>query len=129
MARYEHLPIYKKAFDLNLYIEQMVRQFSRYHKYTLGTELRTRAREVARLIMQANNLPARSREKADTLRQLREEVEQMKLTARLCKEVRAFQNFNAFQTTINHLIDLSKQTEGWLKSLSAAEQTGPESAT
>jgi len=30
MARYEHLPIYKKAFDLFLYFEKIVRKFSRY---------------------------------------------------------------------------------------------------
>jgi hypothetical protein len=36
MARYEHLPIYKKAFDLFLYFEKIVRKFSRYDKYTLG---------------------------------------------------------------------------------------------
>ena len=42
MARYEHLPIYKKAMDLTIYFEKIVRNFSRYHKYTLGTELRGR---------------------------------------------------------------------------------------
>ena len=41
-----HLPIYKAAFDLNVYVEQIVRHFSRYHKYTLGTELRERARSL-----------------------------------------------------------------------------------
>ncbi len=39
MARYEHLPIYKKAMDLTVYLEKIVRNFSRYHKYTLGAEL------------------------------------------------------------------------------------------
>jgi hypothetical protein len=39
MARYEHLPIYKAAMDLTVYIEQVVRNFSRYHKYTLGPGL------------------------------------------------------------------------------------------
>ena len=41
MARYEHLQIYKAGFDLAVYIEQIVAGFSHYHKYTLGTELRT----------------------------------------------------------------------------------------
>jgi hypothetical protein len=40
VARYEHLPIYKKAMDLTIYFEKVVRNFSRYHKYTLGSELR-----------------------------------------------------------------------------------------
>ena len=29
MARYEHLPIYKKAMDLTIYLEKVVRNFSR----------------------------------------------------------------------------------------------------
>jgi hypothetical protein len=40
MARYEHLPIYKQAMDIAVYFEKTVAHFSRYHKYTLGTELR-----------------------------------------------------------------------------------------
>jgi hypothetical protein len=45
MARYEHLPIYKTAMDLTIYLEQVVRNFSRYHKYTLGSDLRQQSRE------------------------------------------------------------------------------------
>lgn len=43
VARYEHLPIYKKAMDLAVYFEKVVRNFSRYHKYTLGSELRAKS--------------------------------------------------------------------------------------
>ncbi|MDQ3774751.1 MAG: hypothetical protein M3461_10520 [Pseudomonadota bacterium] len=34
------MPIYKWSYDLCLYVEQVVRGFSRYHKYTPGAELR-----------------------------------------------------------------------------------------
>ena len=54
MARYEHLPIYKKAMDLTIYFEKVVRNFSRYHKYTLGSELREKSREIVGLIIKAN---------------------------------------------------------------------------
>ena len=40
MARTEHLPIFKGTYDLCLYLEQVVHVFSRYHKNTLGTDLR-----------------------------------------------------------------------------------------
>ncbi len=40
MARHEHLPIYKAALDMTVHFEKLVAGFSRYHKYTLGTELR-----------------------------------------------------------------------------------------
>lgn len=39
MARYECLPIYKAALDMTVHVEKRVAGFSRYHKYTLGTEL------------------------------------------------------------------------------------------
>ena len=54
MARYEHLPIYKTAMDLTVYLEQVVRNFRRYHKYTLGTDLRQQSRELVTVIIRAN---------------------------------------------------------------------------
>ncbi len=43
---YTNLPIFKQALDLNVYIEETVRNFSRFHKYGIGTELREKTREV-----------------------------------------------------------------------------------
>jgi hypothetical protein len=86
MARTEHLPIYKSAYDLCLYFEQIVRNFSRYHKYAIGQDLRDGARRVLKLIVRAN---AR-REKARVLLQVREEVEELKVLLRLCHDAKAF---------------------------------------
>ena len=36
MAKYDHLPIYKKAMELMVFLENAVRGFSRYHKYSIG---------------------------------------------------------------------------------------------
>ena len=55
MARYEHLPIYKTAMDLTVYLDQVVRNFSRYHKYTLGSDLRQQSRELVTVIIRANS--------------------------------------------------------------------------
>jgi hypothetical protein len=46
VAQSEHLPIYKAAYDLCLYLEQVVRNFSRYHKYGIGADMREAARRV-----------------------------------------------------------------------------------
>ncbi|MGQ0593817.1 MAG: four helix bundle protein [Gammaproteobacteria bacterium] len=93
MAQSEHLPIYKRSYDLCLYLEQVVRGFSRYHKYTLGADLREGARRVLKLIVRANG----RRDKAPALLELREEVEALKLLLRLCQDVKAFANFKAFE--------------------------------
>ena len=118
MARYEHLPIYKKAFDLNIYFEKIVRGFSRYHKYTLGTELRDNARQIVELIIRANSTVDRVK----ILIELREKLEKLKLIIRLCKEVKAFNNFKSFNVAINHVIDISRQNEGWISSLTKTKE-------
>ena len=68
MARYEHLPIYKQAMDLTINFEKIVRNFSRYHTYTLGSELRSASRDMVRLIINANT----AREKLPVVYELRE---------------------------------------------------------
>ena len=59
MARYEHLPIYKAALDMPVHFEKLVAGFSRYHKYTLGTELREASRGVLMQVLRANNAATR----------------------------------------------------------------------
>jgi len=75
VAYTDHLPIYKSSYDLCLYLEQVVRNFSRYHKYSLGADLRDGARRVLKLVVRAN---AR-REKEEVLLQIREELEELKV--------------------------------------------------
>ena len=112
MAQTEHLPIYKRTYDLCLYLEQVVHNFSRYHKYALGADLRDGARRALKLVVRAN---AR-RDKASVLLQLREELEELKVLLRLGQDVKAFPNFNSFQHAITLVVEIAKQNEGWLKS-------------
>ena len=82
MARYEHLPIYRDAYDLCLYFEKTVRNMPRYDKYTLGSELRNLSREVLRLIIRANS----EEDRAETLREIRAKVEESKVVLLLAYE-------------------------------------------
>jgi hypothetical protein len=113
MAQYEHLPIYRKAFDLSVYLENIARNFSRYHKYTLGSDLRNLSRKIVRLIICANS----ERDKIATLEKIRVTVEELKVTARIRKEVKAFKNFNSFQYMMRESISIGKQCEGWIRSI------------
>ncbi len=54
MGFHENLLIYKKAMDLAVYFEKIVKNFSRYNKYTVGTELRSLSKEILKLIVKAN---------------------------------------------------------------------------
>lgn len=122
MAKYEHLPIYKAAFDLLVYFEKIVANFSRYNKYTHGQALRDLSREILTLIVRANN----TQDKLPVLKELGIRLEELKVLIRVCKEIHAFGNFNSFRTSINHVIEIAKQNEGWMRSLSGKKKR-PES--
>ena len=112
MARYEHLPIYKQAFEVAVYLEKVVAGFSRYHKYTLGSELRNRSRSIVALIVKANA----QQQKKPQLLQLREQLDELLILLRLAKEVKAFRNFKAFQHVVEQVVSVCRQNEGWIKS-------------
>ncbi len=109
MARYEHLPIYKAAMELAVYFEKIVRNFSRYNKYTIGAELRNRSRQIACHVMRANSLE----DKKGSLRELVAMIEELKVVIRLTKESRAFYNFNSYTYSSKLTATLSKQAQGW----------------
>ena len=46
VARYEHLPIYQQVMDVTVHFEKVVAGLSRYHKISLGTQLRHASRAV-----------------------------------------------------------------------------------
>ena len=77
MARYEHLPLYKKAMDTAVRAETVVKGFSRHHKYTLGTDLRNQSHEIVRLVILANS----QADKSGPLGLLRDTIEDLKVTS------------------------------------------------
>ncbi|MHB8808736.1 MAG: four helix bundle protein [Desulfobulbaceae bacterium] len=121
MARYEHLPIYRTAMELCVYLENTVKNFSRYHKYAIGAELRELSREVLRLIIQANSL----RDREDVLRGLVRHCDMLAAMLALAKEVKAFASFTSFQHAAGLAVSLSRQGEGWLKSSRAGQNRRP----
>ena len=112
MAQTEHLPIYKASYDLCLYLEQIVKNFSRYQKYALGADLRAGARKALALVVRANS----RRDKVPVLLELREELEALKVLLRLSRDAKAFANFHSFEHAITQVVDIARQNEGWLKS-------------
>ncbi len=104
MARYEHLPIYKSAFELAKYFDQIVRNFSRY---TYGADLRNLSRAILKCIIRAKN----ATDKVATLLENRERIEELKVVLRWCKELQVFPNFDSYQVSINHTKRKTETTE------------------
>lgn len=123
MARYEHLPIYKKSIELAVYLQQVVRHFSRYNKYSIGAELRDHSRKIILLIIRANSC----RNKVAILTELVETCEMLKTSIVFAKEVKAFASFKSFQHASSLAVVLCKQSEGWLKSSRKSQNHQPSS--
>ena len=124
MARYEHLPTYKAALDLTVHMEKLVAGFSRYHKYTLGTELRSGSRELLMQVLRANNAATAACRSAE-LWVLRERVDALLLTMRVAKEAKAFKafkSFTAYLSAVEQVGSVARQNEAWFKQTQARAQ-------
>ena len=112
MAYYEHLPIYKVGLDLCVYFEKIIRHFDRHHKYIIGADLRKLSIKSVKLIIKAND----TQNKLPLLLELKDNLEEIKILIKICKEVRAFNSFRSFAVSIKMVDNLIKQCNGWIKS-------------
>lgn len=108
--RYDNLPIYKSALDLCVYVETMVKSFDKYHKYTIGEDLRSFSKDLLFLIHRANI----SQNKKEFLVDLRNKCEDLKMMINLTKELKAFKSFKQFENISKLTIEVCKQSQGWL---------------
>ncbi len=109
---YENLPIFHVAMNLAVYIETIVKSFERYHKYTIGVNLRERTQKMLFLISQANM----ANDRVSKLFELREMCEMTKITIQLAQELKAFRNFKQFEQSTKLAVEVCKQSQAWLKS-------------
>jgi len=109
---YENLPIFKRALELNVYLEEAVRNFSHYHKYAIGSELRQKAREVLYGIYRVYF----AKDKQASIMALRDSIEELKITIYLAKELKSLRDFKQFEILSRLAVELAKQAQGWLGS-------------
>ena len=119
MARYEHLPIYKKAMELGVYLETVVKNFSRYNKYTIGKDLRDLSRKIVSKLSVPTHPPTGSRSG-----ELVEYCEMFKTTIFFAKEAKAFPGSTVF--SMPAACCFTEQTE---RGLAQKQQKEPESST
>jgi hypothetical protein len=112
MSLYEQLPVYKKALDLTVYFNTIVRHFDKHSKYTIGAELCNLSRKILILIARANA----KQERQAKLQEAIELLEELKILIHVCKEIKAFRSSNSFEFATRKTIEVAKQCEGWLRS-------------
>jgi hypothetical protein len=109
---YTKLPIFKKAMELNVYIETIVKSFSRYHKYSIGAELREKSREVLYAIYKVFF----AKNKIDAIKNLRDTNEELKIIIFLANELKVLKSFKQFEISSKLCFEIGKQSQGWLGS-------------
>ncbi len=85
MAKYDQLPIYKKALELIVFLENAVRGFSRFHKCSIGERMRQTSWDVITLVVRANNTSVAARR--PILVALRDKVEDVNIALVVAKEL------------------------------------------
>ena len=113
--------LWRDATRLLRLIEDAVRRFPRYHKYTLGSDLRHQAMGVCRLILRAWH--ARD-DRARQIERLVLAVDDLKLMVQLGKEIGAFASFSEFQAVAELAVTLGRQSGGWRRR--AGQQPSPQ---
>jgi len=108
-------PILRDANRLLLEMEQSVRYFPRYHKYSLGSELRAQVFKINQLIARAWQYKDQS---LYYLKRVIRAVDDLKIQLQLAKELKVFRNFAEFQRLAELTISLGKQSGGWYRKLS-----------
>jgi len=110
---YENLPIFKSALELCVYLETIIRKFEKYHKYTIGVDLRIYSKEILFLINRAN---ISQKDRVANLVKLRNGCEDLKMLVRLSKELKAFRSFKQFEQSSKLVINVCRQAQAWLTS-------------
>ncbi|WP_457671442.1 four helix bundle protein [Thiolapillus sp.] len=119
----ERMPIWRDAQRLLLEVEQAVKLFPRYHKYTLGTDLRRQAMEICRCLSRA--VSANGQARLSRVERLVEQVDDMKITIQLARELKVFNSFATFSRIAEQVVSIGKQGGAWLRHL-RQRSAGPE---
>ena len=92
-------------------VETAVRTFPRYQKYTLGSDLRRQAMHICSLVARAAQWRA-GPERARLLERLAWQVEDVKMSLRLGKELEVFAAFAQFQHLAEQAVAIGRQSGG-----------------
>ncbi|MEI6498747.1 MAG: four helix bundle protein [bacterium] len=115
MAQYEHLPLFKNAYDFKLYFVKLSRGFPKDFKYGIAIEIRELCLKVIDNIILANN----SRDKTEYLQNILIEIERIKIKVRILNDLKVIK-LTSYKHISEQLVEISKQTAAW-KSWSAKE--------
>ena len=106
-------PIWRLANQMLLAVELAARRFPRYHKYSLGTEMRHQALRVLQSIHRAESRRQRGRIRA--LQTLVEAIDDLKIQIQLARQLNCYASHTEFQRLAEMAVELGRQGRGWYR--------------
>jgi hypothetical protein len=111
MAQYQHLPIYKKTYDILLRTMQATKDFPREYKFTLGQRMKDELIELVVMIYRANSAVDKQRH----IQGILERIQSIQLMMRLAHDMRILSRGH-YAALAEMTESLGKQAQGWLTS-------------
>ncbi|EKE21664.1 MAG: hypothetical protein ACD_7C00161G0009 [uncultured bacterium] len=110
MARYQHLPIFQAAYDLNIEIHHRVDSFPRVHRYAMGERLKNLTMDFLDLMVQANSKV----DKFEILEKSEFILEKLKIYIRTCFDLKIL-GCNVFEFLVRKIEGICEQLNKWKK--------------
>ena len=112
MAEYEQLPLYLKFYQFIKFLNEMVRNFPKHHKYALGGNILDLTWKCLDLVLEANGLP--NDKKYPKIKELSIEFDKLKIRIRMAQEIKLISagQFSHIQTY--YAKEIGEMTGGWL---------------
>ena len=116
MAQYQHLSIYKSAYDLLVQLMQVTRDFPRDYKFSLGEKIQNTVIELLISIYKANSAV----DKKLYIQEILQKVQFLNIYLRISCDIKILPNAK-YCALIQIACSISKQAQGWLKSTQNSE--------
>ena len=111
MAQYQHLPIFKSAYQLLEMVAIKTKDYPVNFKGTLGYQLNTEALALVMTIFKANQ----TSDKVRHIKEIQELAEMIEMMIRLSKDLRLI-NIESHSKFVELTDSILKQSSGWLRS-------------
>jgi four helix bundle protein len=111
MARYSHLPIFQKSYELIKWIYFCVSKFSKAEKYALGQKIKQTAMDFLDRIIRANG----ARDKTPDLEEAAQLLEILRIYIRLSYDLSLI-NLKRYELLSGKIDEIGRMLGGWRRS-------------
>ncbi len=110
MARYHHLTIFQKSYDLLIRIYREVHNFPREYKFSLGGKLQETCMEVLDNIIMANSM----KDKAPAINMVKSNLDRLMIYVRVCNSLHVISD-RKYAVLAEKIDEVGRMAGGWLK--------------